>query len=112
MDGRWADGHLRPTLLGRLGGVDLKIALYDRVHKSVISIIIVGGGLLPDFHMFVFDDFCYCSKVAGPMSSTAAVGVKSSRDNIGILNFLFLLISGLKHIHCVPKTTLLWLAIL
>ena len=28
-DGR-ADGHLRPTLLGRLGGVDLKMAQTDR----------------------------------------------------------------------------------
>jgi len=32
VDGRtdeWANGHLRPTVLGRLGGVDLKI------HKAI-----------------------------------------------------------------------------
>jgi len=33
VDGR-TDGHLRPTLLGRLGGVDLK---YTRIRQKIIA---------------------------------------------------------------------------
>jgi len=31
---RWVDGHLRPTLLGRLKGVDLKIGYFGDVLPS------------------------------------------------------------------------------